>query len=205
MDDLVRIELFCEDSGHERFVRALVRRLFGRGSHRVDIQTRTGRGGHGRVITELRAWQRSVEQGLVAKRPDLVVIVIDANCLRWSDARRRIQDALVENLFANVVVGCPDPHVERWCLADPPAFTRVVGGAPLPDPGKCGRSMYKELLLRSIENAGATILTDEMEFAPDIVKEMDLYQAGKNQPSLGHFIEDLHAALAAMRLDPGAT
>ena len=34
-----------------------------------------------------------------------------------------------------------------------------------------------------------------MEFAPDLIEAMDLYRAGKNQRSLGHFVEGLRAAL----------
>ena len=39
------------------------------------------------------------------------------------------------------------------------------------------------------------ILTDAMEFAPDLVAAMDLYRAGKNQRSLRLFIEDLTKGL----------
>ena len=43
--------------------------------------------------------------------------------------------------------------------------------------------------------AGQPILTTAMEFAPDLIEAMDLYRAGKNQRSLGHFVEGLRAAL----------
>jgi hypothetical protein len=34
-----------------------------------------------------------------------------------------------------------------------------------------------------------------MEYAPDLVAAMDLYHAGKNQPSLRHFVDELRSAL----------
>lgn len=48
---------------------------------------------------------------------------------------------------------------------------------------------------REIRDAEQPVLTDEMEIAPDIVREIDLYRAEDAQPSLGAFIQDVQAAL----------
>jgi hypothetical protein len=85
--------------------------------------------------------------------------------------------------------------VERWCLADPVAFAHVVG-TDVPPVGP--RSDLKQLLAGTIRKAGQFIVTDPMEFAPDIVRAMDLFRAGKNDPSLALFLSDLRAALLAL-------
>jgi hypothetical protein len=46
------------------------------------------------------------------------------------------------------------------------------------------------------------ILASEMDVAPDSVREMDLYRAGKAPPSLGHFIDDVKAALKQLGGNP---
>ena len=53
----------------------------------------------------------------------------------------------------------------------------------------------KRLLRQTILDAGQPILTNEMEYAPDLVKAMDLFRAGKNQPSLKHFVDEIRTAL----------
>lgn len=39
------------------------------------------------------------------------------------------------------------------------------------------------------------LLTGTADLAPDLVEAMDLYRAGKNQPSLGHFVDGFNGAL----------
>jgi len=193
-----RIDLYCEDSGHEQFTRALISRLAREQLGGVPIvETVSGRGGHGRALTEFRGWQRKAQKGGLTF-PDLLVVVIDTNCSSWNEARAEVEGAVDRSLFPRHVVGCPDPHVERWCLADPAGFKLAVGASPRPDPDKCERNVYKRLLRQSIQDAGEPILTNEMEFAPDIVAAMDLYRAGKRQPALGKFVQDLRAAFTTL-------
>ena len=194
----VNIDLYCEDEGHEVFVRALILRLARAEGLRVSLRTPSGRGGHGKAIAEFKIWQRAVERGLVGGLPDLLVLVIDGNCTEWHSAQRELEKLINTAQFPRWVVGCPDPHIERWCLADPVGFQQVVGAPPPPDPGKCERDYYKRLLRETAHEAEVLILTDEMELAPDFVRRMDLYQAGKNQRSLGHFIDALKKALKGL-------
>ena len=58
-----------------------------------------------------------------------------------------------------------------------------------------------DMLRQSIENGGQPILTTEMELAPDLVRAMDLYRAGKNkhQRSLKRFVEDLRTGIRSLR------
>jgi hypothetical protein len=196
MDDLLRVDLYCEDSGHELFVRALLVRIARALGVRVTVQPMNSRGGHGRALSEFRIWQKAMaKSGAGLTRPDLLALIIDANCHGWSDLRRDLSGEIDKKLFPVHVIGCPDPHVERWCFADPVAI-QTVFGRPCPrDPEKCERDRYKRLLRETIQQSGQPILTTEMEVAPDLVDAMDLFAAGRNQPSLRHFVDDIRKAL----------
>jgi hypothetical protein len=191
------VDLYCEDEGHELFVRALVRRLAREQGRRVSLRTQVGRGGHGRAIAELRLWQTIFRRAssVAGDLPDLLLIIIDCNCHGWSTMRDEVEPAIDRELFPNVVVGCPDPHIEKWCFADPGAFRSIVGVAPPAVPAKCERDVYKNLLRSTLRAAGVLSLTTEMEVAPDIVAAMDLFRAGKSEPSLKHLVDELRAAL----------
>lgn len=196
MDNLRLVNLYCEDSGHELFARALLSRLAAELGMRVAVQAMSSRGGHGRALTEFKVWQNAMPRGgSVLTIPDLLVLVIDANCQGWSECRRQLSDAVDEQLFPEHVIGCPDPHVERWCFADPKAIQSVLGSPCPKDPAKCERAKYKQLLRDTIQGSGQPILTTEMEVAPDLVEAMDLFAAGKNQASLKHFVDDTRNAL----------
>jgi len=189
------VYLYCEDRGHEEFTRALLERLAREEGIEVRLRTQNSLGGHGRAISEFKLWQRKVVKGFPERIPDLLVLVIDANCTDWGTAHKGLSETIDGSLFPQFVVGCPEPHVERWCFADPESFKEVVGEAPPRDPGKCERLLYKNLLRRTILDAGQPILTTAMEFAPDLIEAMDLYRAGKSQRSLGHFVDELRQAL----------
>lgn len=196
MIDRPRVDLFCEDSGHEQYARALIQRIAAELDQKTSIRTRNGRGGHGKAITEFKAWQRAVTRGYIDHElPDLLVLLIDANCIGWAQAHRELEQAVEPGIFPRCAIGCPDPHVERWYLADPQAVQEVLGIPPLSDPGKCERDLYKQLLRQTIENAGQPIASNQMEYAPDLVSAMNFFRAGKNQPSLRHFVEEIRSAL----------
>lgn len=197
MRDRVRVSIFCEDRGHEQFVRPLVERLAREIGGRVATTIQNARGGRSRALAEFQAWQRSVQLGAVGV-PDLVAVVVDTNCGTWADARRSVEERLDPSVFPRAVIGCPDPHVERWCLADPRTFQRVVGIAAPRDPGKCERDAYKHLLADSLARAGKPIATDEMEIALDIVDAMDLHRAVKKDRALGAFVGDLRTELTSL-------
>ncbi|HZF11963.1 MAG TPA: hypothetical protein VFE33_24525 [Thermoanaerobaculia bacterium] len=200
MGDRPRIDLYCEDSGHEQFARALLSRIARELGVRLIVQTASGRGGHGRALSEFRAWQRAVAAGggIGYDIPDLLVLIIDANCTGWTQAHRELVGSIDRHVFPHYAIGCPDPHVERWCFADPRAIQEVLGYPCPADPGKCERDLYKRLLRQTLQNAGQPILTSEMEYAPDLVAAMDLFRAGKTQPSLKHFAEEVRKALQSV-------
>lgn len=195
MADRPRIALFCEDRAHEQLVRALVRRLADEEGLRPTVQPVAARGGHGRALAEFKAWQSAFLREKARGLPDLLVLIIDGNCKGWNSVKSSLENAIDKRVVPRAVAGCPDPHVERWYMADPEAFERVVGVRPGPDPGKCGRLVYKRLVDEAVEQAKLPQLTGSADLAPDLVREVNLYQAGKREASLGSFVEDLRPAL----------
>lgn len=186
------VDLFCEDSGHELFARSLIARLGRENGLTLQVETRSAIGGHGRALQELEAYQRTLKKGYLDRRfPELLVVVIDANRIGPLERERLVQERIDQSVFHRVVIGCPDPYVERWCFADPEAFARVMGVSAPPDSNSSGRDSYKAILKTAILEAGHAIVTNAMEFAPDLVNAMDLFRAGKNQPALKRFIDGL--------------
>lgn len=191
MTDALAVHLFVEDVGHDRLLRALVRRLAAEQGVTIDLRTRTARGGRAVVLRELRIAQRSSH----GERPDLLLAAIDANCSGWDDARKDVMRELDAGYCPKQVVVCPDPHVERWYLADPLALSAALRVSVTLPAVKCERDVYKQLLLNSLISAGLSVTLGGAEFADEIVEAMDLFRAGKHDASLKHCIEDLRAAL----------
>lgn len=185
----LEVAIFCEDLAHERFLVALVHRLAREEQRTVEVFTMSGRGGHGRGLTEFSAFQKA------RGRADLLLVCIDANCKRWQAARREIKDKVDSSRFPAYAVACPDPHIERWYLADPQGLKSALSMNVSPGRKKCQRDRYKKLLVDGLKRAGHIVTLGGAEFAEKIVGDMDLYRAGKNEPSLGSFIEDLRSVL----------
>lgn len=195
MAEQPRIDVFGEDRAHEQFARALILRLAREVGLRPRIHAVSARGGEGRAITEFSAWQRGFLQSRQQGTPELVVLLIDANCKGWHEVRRELEQSVDTSIVPRSVLGCPDPHIERWFLADPVGFAAVVGAPPQPDRGKCERALYKRLVEEAARQASLPLITGIADLAPDLVDAMDLYRAGQAQPSLRHFVDELKGAL----------
>jgi hypothetical protein len=129
--------------------------------------------------------------------PDLLFVAIDANCTSFNVARKDI-DKNIEPEFKNrAVIACPDPHIERWYLADKTAFMRVMEKQPKVGRKKCERDYYKVALARTIISAGYPATLGGIEFAEEIVQEMDFYLAGKTDRSFKHFLDDARRMIRA--------
>jgi len=196
MPDPKTVDLFVEDLAHEAFLAPLIERVAAESDTEVAVRVRSARGGHGRVLDELRRYQERVEQGFVGLTvPDVLVVAIDTNCRRYAEARKAVASTLRGSFLEKSAIACPDPHVERWYMADPPSFRGVVGAAPKPGKRKCDRALYKDRLARTLAEGGHPTLLGGLEFARDIVRTMDLYRAGKNEKSLKHFLDDVRKAI----------
>ena len=200
MSDRLVADLFDEDHAHEEFVVALVKRIAREVSIGLSVQVRTAFGGHPRAMKEFRAYQVMLKKGMLADPgPDLVVVVIDGNCAT-SDRRREIRNATQPQFRNRLVIGCPDPHVERWYLSDPDSFCKVVGHRPVVGREKCERNHYKRLLANAVREGGRPPTLGGVEFAVDPVAEMDLYNASR---SLKAFVDDLRSGFVRFTEERG--
>ena len=188
------LDLFVEDRGHEEFLKHLAERIARELGCGVSQRPISVRGGHGRALKEWKMYPRVLKtSGLPL--PDLVIVAIDANCQGWNQARGELLRTADPQLRERTVAACPDPHIERRYLADPESFGKVVGAAPRQEARKCERERYKQFLVEAIKRGGHTPTLGGLEFAQEIVAAMDLYRAGKQDPSLGAFVDDLRKAL----------
>jgi hypothetical protein len=188
------ITLFCEDSFHEKFIGAMLRRF--ESEYGVGVASRflSAHGGLPRIQTEFKDFLRD----LLKQRhplPDSIVVVVDANCVGYNE-RKKLMDGVLAHYptFQQLVsYAIPDPHIERWMLVDPKAFQTVLGrGCTLPT-NKCAKDEYKRLLRREIRESGIEAPLGGEEFAEDIVMAMNLGQVEVREPSLGLFLRSLKA------------
>ena len=82
-------------------------------------------------------------------------------------------------------------------MADPQSLRETLGAKVTLRRRKCERGIYKSQLVSALLAAGQVLTLDGIEFAPEIVAAMDLFRAGKNEPSLKHFVEGLKVLLRA--------
>jgi len=195
MADRLVIDVFCEDSGHETFLRNLIKVLANTVSiPNPELHIHSARGGHGRAINSLKAWQRAVRDGH-QPHGDALLVMIDANSSGWRPMLRQIQEAVDSSLYPDVIIACPDPHVEVWCTADPVAFQSLFSVAVPPPPSRSGRLVYKQWLSDALENAGVLVLTDPMAICLDLLPVMDMVKACRNDDALNHLVSEIRAWL----------
>lgn len=187
------IALFVEDAAHRLILRPLVRRIADDHRAAARLHWRNAIGGHGRVVREFDTYLRDLAQR-GGSWPDLIVVATDANCVGLNGRTRQVADH-ARRACAPVVSAVPDPHVERWLLLDGAAFKAAVGqGCSAPD-RKCDRSRYKKRLIDAVRDAGVTPILGGLEYAEDIVREMDIVRAAQADRSFGRFVDDLSAAV----------
>ena len=195
------IALFVEDLAHQLVIGGLVERLTADHGIPARLNWLSAEGGHGQVIQELRAYLRDLaRQG--SPLPDLIIVATDANCGGLNNRFREINDVAesVATLLPPIIPAVPDPHIERWLLLDGAAFSRAVGrGCDAPDQ-KCSRDLCKDRLAEAVLAAGNPPNLGGIEFAEDIVREMDIERAGRSDRSLRAFLDDLSSHFQQWRL-----
>jgi hypothetical protein len=190
------IDLFAEDRAHEAFKIALLLRIAEEEGRQIIPQPRSARGGHGRALAEFDLYQMVVLSQ--TNRPHVIVVCIDGNCKGMVEARNEISGHIKRGIGNCVIVACPNPHIERWYLADPDSFHSVVGSRPTLGRRKCERGFYKRKLVQAIKDAGHPATLSGVEFAQEIVGQMDLYRAGRNETSLKNFVDQLRDFIRAL-------
>ena len=192
------IMLFCEDSFHEKFIGAMLKR-FGN-DYGVVITPRflSSRGGMPRMHHEFKEFLRDLSRQR-QRLPDSIIVVVDANC-QGHTGRKALMNrelAFYPQFEQLVSYAIPDPHIERWMLADPKAFQEVFGRGCTVPAVKCAKDEYKKLLRREIRESGIDAPLGGEEFAEDIVKAMNLGQVEGREASLGLFLKNLKAQFNA--------
>lgn len=172
MAERIEIDLFCEDRAHEEFLTPIIRRIAREAEVTVGIRPLAARGGHGRALRAFRQAQRVAIKGEVLS--DLLVVAIDANCSAPAAQQREIRGATEPVFRDRLVTACPDPHIERWFMADPASFKGAIGRGPEVTTAKCERSYYKRLLVDTSRQAGHLTLAGGLDFAPELVATMVL-------------------------------
>lgn len=187
---MYNISLFAEDEAHEDFLTALVYRLADDYHVKINLMPRSVRGGHGKVISELKQYQQDL-QAYDEGSPDLIIVGTDSNCQRVS-ARKREIDQVISATFTDLVIcAIPEPHIERWLLLDSAAFKTVLGkGCPAPDQ-KCERDRYKLLLIEAVRNAGVVPISGGIEHTEALVNSMNLQRLETRNDSLGQLLKAL--------------
>ena len=181
------IALFGEDDAHEQVIDALVRRIAEEYNIPIHLDWRNAVGGHGKVTTELDDYLRDLNRQR-SPRPDLIVVVTDANCKGLNERTREI---VRRDAPAPMILAIPDPHIERWLLLDGAAFRAVLGkGCDAPDQ-KCARDRYKQRLIEAIYAAGITPSLGGIEYAEDIIQKMNINRAARADRSFNRFVSDL--------------
>ena len=185
---------FVEDSFHEEYLTALLRRFSTDRNIPIEILPYSARGGITRMHHEFKEFLRDVKKDR-ATLPDAILVATDANCKGYTQRKRKMEKVTekLDPIRDLVVYAIPDPHIEKWMMVDPNAFLAVFGlGCNLPA-YKCEKGRYKQLLAESIHNAGIQAPLGGREFAADVIQHMDLPFAEQHDPSLRLLLRDLTA------------
>ena len=188
-----RVLLFGEDLVHEIVVGALVRRMARDRGMSIEVTSRSCVGGRGTVLSQVRAFVKELPTG-TDSLPDLLVVALDANCRGYANMRD-LALAAAERLHDILVPAIPDPHIERWLLADPSAFKKVVGKGCATPSTKCEKGLYKRLLFEAVRDAGVVPPLGGIEYAEEIASALDLTPGAQMQDSLARFVSDFTARL----------
>ena len=157
----------------------------------IRVEWRNASRGHAHVVSELDRYLRDLKKQ--GGFPDFLVVATDANCKGFVERSRQISQ---KTSPVRVVMAVPDPHIERWLLLDGAAFKAVLGqGCQAPDQ-KCARDRYKGLLARAVKDAGEIVPGfGGIEFAEDIIENMDIARVCKNDASINKFVDEFRSAL----------
>jgi hypothetical protein len=204
MAESLKVDLFAEDKAHEALLEPLIRRVARDSGLESVVSLRSPLGGYGRMLSELCAFQKALRSGQAGLQvPDILVIGRDTNCEAFTRAQQTVRNHIDQEVFPGFAIACPQPHIERWFLADPVSFREVVGADPRAGRRKCQRDLYKERLADAIFRGGNPATLGGIEFAKDLVNAMDLYRAERAEPSLRHFINELRQAFALVSGEEG--
>ncbi len=199
----IRIGLFLEDVGHERFLLTLIRRLaldVGFTDNDLIFDTRNATGGKGRATNEFRRFVRDAQRGQ-EHYFDVLVVAIDGNCLGYNDKRHELEGIAERSGYPReIVYAVPDPHIERWYLEDVSGLSEAIGEPIHPNipPYKCERSRYKDALRDALRQADIYAPLGGIEYGADLVEYLDLYTVAQADTGFRHFVDELRGCLTRL-------
>jgi hypothetical protein len=188
------VSLFGEDAGHEAVLKALLARMSADYTIQLRVRSLSATGGITRVHHKFESYLNDIANGKLAI-PDLIVVATDGNCKGYVERRHEIQKVAEPHatLRELVVYAIPDPHIERWLLADPAAFRTVLGrGCNLPQ-HKCQKDFYKQLLVEEVQAANVKPILGGLEYAEDIIAAMNLVHVEMSESSFEKLLKELKA------------
>ncbi|NOQ45892.1 MAG: DUF4276 family protein [Desulfobulbaceae bacterium] len=192
-----KISMFVEDQAHYEFLNALLQRLARESGLEIKLGWQNARGGHGKVIRELKQYLRDLYRGS-SGLPDLVIVATDANC-KGLNVRTKEVTEVTNKAGIRILCAVPVPHIERWLLLDSAAFKDVFGrGCGTPDQ-KCYRARYNKQLIACIVAAGIHPSFGGIEYTDEIIQAMDLAGVAQADESFNKFFSDLRAVFQEWR------
>lgn len=196
MSEALLVEFFVEDDAHQQLLVPLARRVAREEEVGLRCRVRNARGGHAGAMSSFKRYQVLREKGVIGnEEAALLVVAIDGNCSSFAETRKDIRRATRDSFAHMLVTACPDPHIERWYLADPQSFRDVVGTQPIVGSRKCIRNHYKQILATAVAGGGHPPTLGGVEFGRELADSMNLFRAGKNDSSLKAFVDDLREGL----------
>lgn len=176
------IVLAVEDRAHETVVLSLVNRIvIDCGKSPSDWAATVLPSGPGsQSLIAARDYAKRCQRQ-IGHAVDLFIVASDSNCVGFVEKKGQINQ-LVSDYPGRIAMALPDPHVERWLLLDPKAFKEGVGlSKGIPTPAyKCDQDHYKKIISQALRNDGIVPQLAGREFAPEIIRKMDLNIARKH-------------------------
>jgi len=192
-----------EDVAQEAFIRSIVQRIAeeeGIGGFSSDV--RCARGGY-RAIGEFRSFVEEYARLLWAPNR-MLVVARDSNCMKYNQRLKEMKAPLTDSGLGSddrVVFALPDPHIERWYVADQRAFNEVIGpntAPPMPRK-KCGKNSWKSILQKSLMDAGIKSRSGGSEYGGSIAAVVNTDDLGKADSSFKKFADSLRRAFKLVR------
>ena len=190
------IGLFMEDNAHERFITSLVQRIASDVSIHVQCDVRNATGGIPQMHGELRRFlldYSNIESAFF----EILIIVQDADREGETEVKSQIRNLIERTGYpGTTILAVPEPYIEAWYLADPVSIQTISGSQNLIQipQGNNDKDVYKSELSQVFGYA----LLGGIEYADEIIENMNLYRASQNVNSLRHFIDELRSALTQL-------
>lgn len=197
---VIHVGCFLEDIAHERFISAVVQKVANSLPVPVpalELDIRNARGGRGRAVSSFGEYLDGWARGNQIPHT-ILIVTIDSNCVGYSKRMREIMELKERKGYpGQVLCAVPNPHIEKWYLADPRGFQECFNSPnqPVVPKRKCERDRYKQALVKALRDASVEAPLGGAEYGDQIVEHMELGRAGQNESSLGNFIRDLRVAL----------